>query len=294
MPKVTFIYDYKEGEEWSTPLSLLNEFNRRDWETDIVSINANDDSQLQLWIQQDIPTDMVIFMDWGRIQSKWLDKTLKPTTFWIQESGDDPQNWERNSPKSTNFHLTITPDYPSHLKYEKMGIKSKWLTHWADTQVQYPMYDVPIKYVAATTRGLGGSYFLDTLTSHGEGSIGNQNGMGGIEHSKFLQSGLMVIQNARWGEITRRIFEGMACGKLVIADRLDESRQLETLFTDGVDIVLYDDIVDCIEKINYYANNERERELIAQRGYENVLKNHTQKQRVDVLIKEYDRFRQHI
>jgi hypothetical protein len=29
--KITFIYDYKSNETWSTPLSLLNEFKERGW-----------------------------------------------------------------------------------------------------------------------------------------------------------------------------------------------------------------------------------------------------------------------
>ena len=30
--KITFIYDYKDGEIWSTPMSLVNEFKKRNWE----------------------------------------------------------------------------------------------------------------------------------------------------------------------------------------------------------------------------------------------------------------------
>ena len=39
--KITFIYDYKEGETWSTPLSLVNEFKKRGWETNIKSLYAS-------------------------------------------------------------------------------------------------------------------------------------------------------------------------------------------------------------------------------------------------------------
>jgi spore maturation protein CgeB len=101
----------------------------------------------------------------------------------------------------------------------------------------------------------------------------------------------MVIQNSRWGEITRRIFEGMACGKMVLTDKLDISRGLEELFIDGEDIVLYNDMFDCIEKMNYYNENEEERERIAYNGMVKVIANHTQIQRVDKLIKAYETYR---
>ena len=285
--KITFIYDHKPNETWSTPLSLLNEFKERGWETEIVPIPNGDDSQLQLWIQQDIPTDIVLFMDWGRFDSKWLDKTLKQNTFWIQESGDDPQNFERNYPKANRFHYTITPDKQSAEEYRNRGINADWVPHWADTMVQFPMNLEP-KYVAVTSRGIGGSAFLDHLTHWAEGAVGNRNGMEAKEHTEFLNTGLMVVQNSRWQELTRRIFEGMACGKMVLTDRLPENRGLEELFTDGQEIVLYNDMFDCIEKMNYYNENEEERERIAYNGMTKVIANHTQIQRVDKLIEKFE------
>jgi len=287
--KITFIYDYKPGEVWSTPMALVNEFSKRGWETDIIPITAKDDSQLQLWIQQDIPTDIVLFMDWGQIDSKWLDKRLKPNAFWIQESGDDPQNFERNSPKASKFHYTITPDYDSYLRYKSMGINVEWITHFADTSIQYPMNLEP-EYVAVTTRGFGNSEFLDYLTNWAQGVIGNKNGMEGMEHTKFLNKGLMIIQNSRWGEITRRIFEGIACGKMVLTDRLNDNKKLNELFKENEEIVFYDNIVDCIEKINYYNENKEEREKIAMSGMKKVIENYTQIQVVDKLIKEWKNY----
>tara|TARA_A200000159_G_scaffold118871_2_gene112756 strand:+ start:5734 stop:6618 length:885 start_codon:yes stop_codon:yes gene_type:complete len=288
--KVTFIYAY-ENEEWSTPMALANEFESVGAEVDFVSIGSNrtgkyNDQELQLWIQQDLDCDIAIFMDWGRFDSEWLDKSYKPNTFWVQESGDDPQNFERNFPKSNKFHITLSPDYDATEEYKSQGIDAHWWTHFADTRVQFPM-DIEEEYVAVTTRGLGNSQFLDVLTQHGGGTIGNQNGLDSEEHTKFLNKGLMVIQNSRWGEVTRRIFEGMACGKLVLCDRLEKSKKLDELFEDGEDIVYYDDMIDCINKMNKYSEDEVERNRIAQNGYKKVLENHTQKQRVKFIIDKY-------
>jgi hypothetical protein len=219
-----------------------------------------------------------------------LDKDLKPSACWIQESGDDPQNFERNYPKANRFHYTITPDRVSAYEYRSRGINAEWVNHFADTKVQFPMNLEP-KYVAVTTRGVGNSQFLDHLTNWAEGAVGNRNGMGPKEHTEFLNTGLMVIQNSRWGEITRRLFEGMACGKMVLTDKLDVSRGLEELFVDGEDIVLYNDMFDCIEKMNYYNENEEEREQIAHNGMIKVLHNYTQIQLVDKLIKKYESFK---
>lgn len=288
--KITFVYAY-ENEKWSTPMALANQFKKIGWEVEFVSIGSNTtgqyhDRDLQLWIQQDTPSNIVLFMDWGRFDSKWLDKTLKPNTYWIQESGDDPQNFERNYPKSERFNLTLSPDSESAIEYRKRNQDSHWWTHFADTVVQYPM-DIQSEYVAVTTRGVGSSEFLDTLTSHSNGEVGNQNGFEALEHTEFLNKGTMVVQNSRWGEVTRRIFEGMACGKMVLCDRLHDNKKLHELFTDGEDIVFYDDIIDCINKMNKYTDDPKERERIAKNGYDKVMKNHTQKQRVEFIIEKY-------
>ena len=284
--KITFIYDYKDGEQWSTPMALLNEFKERGWETQIIKTN---DTDLKNWVDSKPQTDIVLFMDWGRFDSQYLNKDLVPA-FWIQESGDDPQNFERNYPKANRFHYTITPDKQSAIEYVNRGINAEWINHFADTMVQFPMNLEP-NYVAVTTRGFGNSEFLDYLTNWAEGAVGNRNGLGPKQHTEFLNSGLMVIQNSRWKEITRRIFEGMACGKMVLTDRLNESTGLSEMFVDGEDIVYYDEMFDCIEKMNYYNENEEEREQIAHNGMMKVLHNYTQVQVVNKLIEKYENFR---
>jgi glycosyltransferase involved in cell wall biosynthesis len=292
--KITFIYAY-EREEWSTPMSLAKEFRSLGWYVDFVSIGSNrlrnwNDSQLNEWVESNPKTDIVLFMDWGRFDSPKLDKKYLSTAFWIQESGDDPQNFDKNFPKSKKFDVTFSPDADAVEEYKRRGINAWWWTHFADTRVQFPIENKP-EYVAVTTRGVGNSQFLDTITQHGDGTIGNQNNLDYKEHTEFLNKGLMVIQNSRYGEVTRRIFEGMACKKLVLCDRLAKSKRLHELFQEGEEIVFYDDIVDCVNKMNYYVENPEERERIANNGYQVVTEYHTQKQRVDFIIKKWKEWR---
>jgi hypothetical protein len=290
--KITFIYAY-EQEEWSTPLSVAKEFQSQGWDIEFVSIGSNKtgqyhDRDIKTWLDSKPQTDIVLFMDWGRFDSPLLDKNLLDA-FWVQESGDDPQNFDRNFPKSERFHITLSPDSDSTEEYKKRGRDAYWWTHFADTRVQYPM-DRESEYVAVTSRGIGCSEFLDMLTQHGGGTIGNQNGFNSKEHTEFLNKGLMVIQKSRFGEVTRRIFEGMACGKMVLCDRLNESKKLHELFKEGDEIIFYDDMVDCITKMNKYNEDDTERNRIAKNGYKKVLENHTQKQRVEFIIDRWKNY----
>jgi spore maturation protein CgeB len=117
----------------------------------------------------------------------------------------------------------------------------------------------------------------------------NRNGLSGQEYGDFLNSGVVVFQHSRWQEITRRVFEGMACGKLVITDKLPEHTNIDSLFIENEDIVYYSDVAECISKLNYYISEEgkKEAQVIANNGYNKVINGHTQIKRVDVIYKNY-------
>ena len=63
-------------------------------------------------------------------------------------------------------------------EYKKRDRDTYWWTHLTDTRTQFPIPQKPkyVKYV--TSRGMGSSQLLDGITEHGQGTIGNKNGMG--------------------------------------------------------------------------------------------------------------------
>ena len=100
-----------------------NEFHERGWDVGIVSIGSNrtqqySDDNIKEWLEQKDDSDIVLFMDWGRFDSPLLDKEKLPSAFWVQESGDDPQNFERNFPNQKRFHMTLSPDAESTETYK--------------------------------------------------------------------------------------------------------------------------------------------------------------------------------
>ena len=290
MNSIAFIFAYRETDKWSTPLSIVNEFKSQGWNTQIYSLFDSNDNYTDNNIYNLLNTkpDIIMHMDWGRHLSPILSKLKSTGAFCVMEAGDDPQNFERNVIKAPWFDLILSPDVRAVNKYKELGHNVEWWTHFADTQIHYPISDIEEKYIAVSSRGVGSSEILDTLAGHYQGDIINQNGWEGIEHTKFLNSSKIVLQHSRWGEITRRIFEGMACGKLVITDKLSKETLLEDLFIDGEDIILYNDLLDCANKIAYYNENENERKRIAKNGYNKVLQQHTQKQRVNLIINKYN------
>lgn len=82
-----------------------------------------------------------------------------------------------------------------------------------------------------------------------------------------------------------RIFTGLACGALVITS---ENPYLDTIFKDGQSISFYQHKQrhKINEQINHYLSNKDEREQVAARGREIVMRGHTWDHRAITLIKQ--------
>jgi hypothetical protein len=284
--RIAFVYEFG-SESWSTPYSLIREFSKRGHSVSRFHLTKNTELLKNLASN---PFDIVITMDWKGLDiPQDIHNSIPSTCFKIRECADTPQNFEAHLPHIYNYNMLLTPDYLSTERYNSMGISCMWFNHFADTEI-HRIYDgqdgmPPVR----STRGQGGSKIMDYIYSLMPDKFVNKNGLIGSEYGRFLSQGKIVIQHSRWGEITRRIFEGMACGKLVITDRLSKETHIGELFDEGKDIVFYDDIPDLISKINYYLCPEGEggRELIASNSYNKVINSHTQVNRVNSILDRY-------
>jgi len=79
-----------------------------------------------------------------------------------------------------------------------------------------------------------------------------------------------------------RIFSYAGSGSLVLADRRKEGNRY---FSEDNEFVVYNSIKECIEKIEYYLMNEKEREEISDRGYKRYLVDHTIEVRMQKVLK---------
>lgn len=71
--------------------------------------------------------------------------------------------------------------------------------------------------------------------------------------------------------VSLRAFDITACGGFMLTNRQPE---IEKLFIDGKEVVLYDNIVDFVEKLEYYMNHDEERMKIAEAGRERCFRDH--------------------
>ncbi len=176
-----------------------------------------------------------------------------------------------------NYDGIITSDKNCYQEYTKMGLKSIWLPYWADSS----------KYFSAQTIR---QFDLTTIMNPRRNRIKtlrllekietfnfiNGKGKFNEEAADFYRNSKVIFNKSNYGEITIRIFEAMACGALLITDKLDEKVGLDDLFQDKKDLVYYHSDKDLINKVSYFLEKPSEREKIALSGFKKVMKDHTE------------------
>lgn len=95
----------------------------------------------------------------------------------------------------------------------------------------------------------------------------------------------IVVNIAVERDVNMRVFEAMASGALLITD---EAEGLESLFTDGEDLVIFRRDEDVFDLIARYLDDDTERERIAASGCAKVLAEHTYDHRMRSMIQTLD------
>jgi hypothetical protein len=84
------------------------------------------------------------------------------------------------------------------------------------------------------------------------------------------------------GDINLRLFEGTACGALLLTD--SRANGIEQLFDLGHEVMVYDSDQELLDQINYYLAHDAERQQIAEAGQQRCLRDHTFTRRAEQLL----------
>lgn len=292
--KIAMLYAHNPGfVVWSTPIGIHRELVSRGHNVQFYNLlsGSNDwgyseECLIKLIFDaqngQFIP-DVVLHMDFGIFDSSYFGKL--PGTKWVLEAGDDPQMFNFNYRKAEKFDVILTPDIRCVEEYKKLNKTVLWWPQHADTGLFHPRYNIEEIFDCITTCGPRGKGLTDRIKELLGDSFNNERYFHGQEYAKRLCSGRIVFQCSKYKEITRRIFEGMACGKMVITDRIPESTGIKSIFEEDRDIVYYDTAEEAVEKIRYYLSHEKERKEIALNGLIKIHQGHSVIHRVDTLHK---------
>ncbi len=94
----------------------------------------------------------------------------------------------------------------------------------------------------------------------------------------------IVFNTSIASDVTMRVFEGTACGALMLTD--SAANGLEELFEPGREVVTYKDDNDLVEKISYYLSHDNERTELARAGHDRTEREHYYTHRAEALLHE--------
>ena len=227
------------------------------------------------------------FHDWiehsvlSEVSSEFSTKTI----IWLT---DDHMQYEETRPVWELFNLVVTTDRKGYEERKKEGFSNVFLSQWACNHFLYKNLNLPKVYdVSFVGRRYGERQnFIDTLKRKGINIA--TFGQGWENGRRVSQADLIKIYNQSkislnlslsYGyvyTIKGRDFEAPGCGSLSFTR---DSEEIAEYFVPGEEIITYRDANDAAEKIEYYLKNEDERENIAKKGYERVMREHTYEKR---------------
>ena len=215
------------------------------------------------------------------LEQELLRLRLGTDVLLINELGDEPQTRPLNGVRVQLSHLCLSPDAASAAHWQALGARCTWFTHWADTALFHRQPDVPRQRRIVTT--VGRRRYARLLRFVFGQAFVNQR-CSGAENTALYNGGLIAFQYARWGEVTRRVFEAAACGCCVVTNRLPETAGLGRLFPDGEAIVFYDHGWDLVRRIGELMRHPQRAESIGARAQAIVDQGHTQQARASQLV----------
>lgn len=198
------------------------------------------------------------------------------------ELGDEPQTFHHNQKRINYVDAFFTPDLRCHNFYKSKGYNSYWMTHWCDDSIFYHNPEIKVNNVCITTCGSRPPY-TDLLPKYLGNKFINKR-VDNNENNSFYNSGTIVFQNARWDEITRRIFEGGGCKKAVLTNRIHKDTGIYELFKEDEDICYYSNEVECLNKIAKLLHDEEYRNKLANNIYKKITENHLTKHRIEMIL----------
>ena len=214
-----------------------------------------------------------------------------PTTTVIFLS-DDHMDYEKERPVWKLFNLVVSTDREGYGKRKKEEFGDVLLSQWACNHFLYKNLNLPKIYDVSFIGKCYGERqgFIDALKRNGinittfgqgweNGSRVSQADIIKIYNQSKISLNLSLSHDTPDGyiyTIKGRDFEVPGCGSLLLTR---DAKKIAEYFVPGEEIITYEDANDAAEKIKYYLKNEDEREKIAKRGYERIMKEHTYEKR---------------
>ena len=234
--------------------------------------------------------DLFVNIDDGRSYRFRTD--LHPSVFWAIDTHIKP---ERCLEKARDFDFVFCAQRPGAQAMRKEGIGARWCPLAFDPEVhkKHPLPKIlDVSFVGNYGRFRYGRFFWEgkkifreraRLISALKKEFNLFTGNFFFEDMAVVFSlSKIVFNKSVKDDVNMRVFEALGCGSLLVTNPIEGSQDL--LFKPGEHFIEYRSRRDLVEKVSYFLHHEEERERIAARGREEVLRKHTYAHRMEYML----------
>ncbi|MBI1976646.1 MAG: glycosyltransferase family 1 protein [Candidatus Omnitrophica bacterium] len=281
MPTGKIALVYREAEQMTVGAYWRRAFFSLGFE--VVQLNPEEFHQIPL------RADWLIRVDDGRYAADPLEKVMKikqlPPSCYYAIDTHFPRSLEKNAAIAQCYQRVFCAQYNGVSQLKKKEIKAEWLPLACDPdfhkkQLVAKKYDIgfvggdhldgPRKYILQELRERYPDSYVDQAPSD--------------QMSRIYSSAKIGINLSAAGDVNMRFFEILACGTLLLTDRIKDNGLEYLGFEEEKHYVGYSSFKEMFDKIRYYLDHEQERETIASTGHLLVRERHTYAERIKKVL----------
>ncbi len=230
--------------------------------------------------------DFYLWLDRNGYFPPGIEKVPVPTACWLAPVHLGTA-WRQQVARFFDVVFIAQKDYLEGFRRAVGHDQVQWLP-WGAGPYLKPTLDVPRIYDVGFVGNIVWAH-RNTARVRRLALLAERYGTNDLYHYYPLQEVADVYSQSRIvfnvsiaGDANLRVFEGTACGALVLTDSV--ANGLGDLFRIGDELVVYDDDADLVSKIDYYLDHEDERARIAAAGLERTRSEHLFVHRVQALM----------
>lgn len=224
------------------------------------------------------PFDLYLRVDDGYEAD--IPRHLRPLAFWVIDTHMDLERYLR---VGHQYDLVFAAQRDGAVALQKHGIKASWLPLGCDPFFHRKHDLTKIHDLCFIGNMIPGdrASLVYLLKQQYPSMLVDRRYF--ADMAKAYSSSKIVFNRSIKNDVNMRVFEGVACGSLLMTNDLTENGLAE-LFQDGVHLATYQTADDLLDKVKYYLKHDDIREKVAQQGMAHAHEHHTYKHRVEAIL----------
>ncbi len=213
-----------------------------------------------------------------------LDKLDCPTVFWAM---DPHLNLHWHTAYGRLFDQVLSTQQSMVSPFKNYGLTDvRWLPMYAFNMASPPVADRKhdIAFVGRLSdQRPARKWMVDFIRSRlGDRPFPVEQSLNYSEMLEFYQDTKIIPNESILGEVNFRLFEGTACGSLVLTQDLGDEQA--SLFEPGREIDTYADVLELEEKLKLYLGNDRLIQSMSHAAHKRVQSEHLAYHRIEKIL----------